>query len=100
MATDEQQTALAAWDKRPSGADPRSAEYRQGWIAAYAARLAGVKLPRPFPYAMGTVQADAWLAGIDHGQQQVRADAFARDEQLRALQSRIHDEIRKLDDSE
>ena len=45
--------------------DPRSAEYKAGVRAALFFRLAGKAIPRP--YAMGTVQADAYYADIDEG---------------------------------
>ncbi|KLU21954.1 hypothetical protein EOS_32950 [Caballeronia mineralivorans PML1(12)] len=45
--------------------DPRSTEYKAGVRALLALRINGVKLVQP--YEMGTVQADAFYAGIDEG---------------------------------
>ncbi|WP_216673338.1 hypothetical protein [Paraburkholderia solitsugae] len=47
------------------GRDPRSAEYKAGVRALLELRINGVKLPRP--YATGTVQADAFYAGVGEG---------------------------------
>ena len=47
--------------------DPRSAEYKEGVRAALEFRVSGKRLPRP--YRMGTVQADAFYAGVDEGNQ-------------------------------
>jgi hypothetical protein len=45
--------------------DPRSDEYKEGVIATLSYHITGQKMPRP--YAMGTVQADAFYAGVDEG---------------------------------
>jgi hypothetical protein len=45
--------------------DPRSAEYKAGVRSILTLRLGGVA--KPFPYRLGTVEADAYLAGQDEG---------------------------------
>jgi hypothetical protein len=47
------------------GRDPRSAEYKAGVRAILERKLNGTALP--LPYALGTVQADAYMAGWDEG---------------------------------
>lgn len=51
--------------------DPRSAEYKEGVRACLAYRVTGARLRSPYP--MGTVQADAFYAGVDEGNQLWRA---------------------------
>jgi len=48
-----------------SGGDPRSAEYREGCLAVFLFREGGACIPHPF--AMGTVEADAYYAGVERG---------------------------------
>jgi len=45
--------------------DPRSAEYKAGVRSILSLHLGGVA--RPFPYRLGTTEADAYLAGQDEG---------------------------------
>jgi hypothetical protein len=52
-------------DEILSNGDPRSAEYRQGCMAVFLFRDGGICIPHPF--AMGTVEADAYYAGIERG---------------------------------
>jgi len=47
--------------------DPRSAEYKEGVHAVLKFQVGGTRMPRP--YRMGTVQADAFYAGVDEGHQ-------------------------------
>jgi len=53
------------------GRDPRSQEYKAGVRAVLAWRINGV--PLPTPYALGTVQADAYFSGQDEGHRIWRA---------------------------
>lgn len=45
--------------------DPRSPEYRRGTIELICFKETGSGFTKP--YAMGTVQADAYWAGVDRG---------------------------------
>jgi len=45
--------------------EPRSPQYRAGVMALLMARENGTKLTAP--YDMGSMAADAWLAGVDEG---------------------------------
>jgi hypothetical protein len=48
------------------GRDPRSAEYKQGARDILIARIEGRELVA-IPFELGTVQADAYLAGREEG---------------------------------
>lgn len=52
----------AFWPGRPA----RSAAYRAGVLDTLRKRLDGV-LDIPFPYRLGSAEADAYLAGMDEG---------------------------------
>jgi hypothetical protein len=54
-----------------TGRDPRSQEYKAGVRAILECRLNGE--PLPAPYALGTVQADAYFAGQNEGESIWRA---------------------------
>lgn len=44
---------------------PRSAVYREGVLAVFRFRRTGRIIPHP--YEMGTVEADAYYAGVERG---------------------------------
>lgn len=58
---------LAFWPGRPA----RSNAYRSGVFDTLLKRLDGVN-DLPFPYQMGSAEADAYLAGIEEGLQLVQ----------------------------
>lgn len=47
--------------------DPRSPEYRNGVLNAYAFREMRVPIPHPPRYKVGTAQFDAYFSGIERG---------------------------------
>ena len=47
--------------------DPRSDEYKRGVMAALLFRFAGVRVSENRPYKVGTVEFDAFSAGVDEG---------------------------------
>jgi hypothetical protein len=47
--------------------DTRSAEYKRGVLAALLFRFAGGKVSENRPYKVGTVEFDAFSAGVDEG---------------------------------
>jgi len=54
-------------DKDLAIGDPRSTEYRNGMLDAYAHRELRIPIPRPLRYKLGTSQADAYFAGNERG---------------------------------
>lgn len=48
-------------------ADPRSAPYKAGMAAGLRFKVDGVPPMRDFCFTVGTAEADAFCAGIDHG---------------------------------
>lgn len=44
---------------------PRSTEYRAGMLSVFRFRRTGRAIPHP--YEMGTVEADAYYAGVERG---------------------------------
>ena len=52
-------------EKEMRHGDPRSREYRLGAVDLICRRALGTPLPRR--YQMGTVEADAYYAGVDRG---------------------------------
>jgi hypothetical protein len=44
---------------------PRSAVYREGMLSVFRFRRTGRAIPHP--YEMGTVEADAYYAGVERG---------------------------------
>jgi hypothetical protein len=56
------------WPGRP----PRSAAYKAGVRDHLLKRIDGV-LDLPFPYQLGSAEADAYLAGIEEGKGIVKA---------------------------
>jgi hypothetical protein len=47
---------------------PRSEVYQQGVLAALINRAVGTSIFEKFTYKAGTVEFDAFNAGVDHGQ--------------------------------
>jgi predicted SprT family Zn-dependent metalloprotease len=62
--------ALMAEAFKP-GREPRSAEYKEGVRAVLAMRIERSQLA--LPYALGTAQCDAYLAGCEEGKEIWRA---------------------------
>ena len=54
-------------DKRLAIGDPRSPEYRNGMLDAYAFRELRIPIPKPCRYRPGTAQNDAYYAGNERG---------------------------------
>lgn len=54
-------------DKHLAIGDPRSPEYRNGMLDAYALHELRAPIPRPWRYKIGTAQSDAYFSGIEHG---------------------------------
>lgn len=67
-------------DRELARGTPRSPEYRNGVLDAYAYRALGIAIPA-LRYQIGTAQADAYFSGREHGhalwrsQQQKAEDA-------------------------
>jgi hypothetical protein len=57
--------AQRIYDERFCSGTPRSDAYKAGFYAALRKRLEGVPVVQPFEW--GTVGADAFQAGVDHG---------------------------------
>jgi hypothetical protein len=56
--------------------EPRSLEYRRGVMAALIHRSAGIKPQKNCPYRAGTVECDAFRAGLEEGYRIWRARAY------------------------
>ena len=54
-----------------SGREPRSDEYKAGALALLRSRICDTPLRHPHP--LGTVESDAWLAGLAEGREIFRA---------------------------
>jgi len=54
-----------------SRGDPRSPEYVSGFLDLVSARWGGRRLP-PSPYPVASAARDAWFAGVERGQFELR----------------------------
>ncbi|MBL8395937.1 MAG: hypothetical protein JNK99_14525 [Candidatus Accumulibacter sp.] len=81
MSKTEALMQLAFYPGRPA----RSAAYRAGVRDVLLKRLDGVQ-DLPFPYQVGSAEADAYLSGMDEGMRRANELTWATPEQRRVIE--------------